>query len=158
MRSKQTVLILGLIFFLSTFFLNCNRERKKENQFVEAMDSRTKIRYRQYMVIGKRLYKQHCANCHGENGEGLEQLYPPLAKSDYLMEDVERAICQIRYGIEGEITVNGISYNQKMAGHDDLRPLNIAEIITFITNSWGNEKGLVSAKDVEQVLSRCMQN
>ena len=119
------------------------------------MDSRTKLRFRQYMVQGKSLYLQHCANCHGQNGEGLAKLMPPLAKSDYLMADVERAACLIRHGLEGPIQVNGEEFNQRMEAHTELKDLQIAEIVTFITNSWGNENGLFSSKQATITFQNC---
>src|SRR5437763_13411199 len=65
---------------------------------------------------GKNLYVTYCLSCHGENGEGMEGLYPPLAKSDYMMKDTKRSIQQVLYGVEGEMEVNGKIYNTPMAG------------------------------------------
>jgi len=113
------------------------------------------MRFRQYMINGQRLYNQHCLNCHGLNGEGLEQLIPPLAKSDYLMADIDRAICQVRFGRVGEIIVNGRTFNQPMPENKKLRALEIAEIITYVTNSWGNQSGFISVKDAEKSLNGC---
>ena len=156
MRNKSSQLAYALVFIVSTSLINCTRDRKDENPFVESMDSRTKTRYKQYMIAGKLLYLQHCANCHGEEGEGLAQLIPPLAKSDYMMTEIDRTVCQIHNGANGDMKVNGVVYNQEMPGNKELRALEIAEIVTFITNSWGNEKGLISARNVEEFLNSCI--
>ena len=154
MRISSYLRKLAVIFFASSVQLNCIEE-KKNNPFVQAMDSRTKIRYKQYMITGKRLYLRECANCHGNEGEGLAQLIPPLARADYLLEDIERAACEVRHGINGKIVVNDTPYDQEMPANPKLRALEIAEIITYITNSWGNEKGLISARDVGIFLNNC---
>ncbi len=156
--NNRSLSLLSLLFFSCSIFFDCSQNKKAPNEFVEVMDQRTKTRFRQYMILGKRLYLQHCANCHGESGEGLEKLIPPLAESDYLMAEIDRSVCQIRYGVNGEIVVNGTLYNQEMPANQELRVLEIAEIVTFITNSWGNERGLISARQVEEFMSHCLQD
>jgi mono/diheme cytochrome c family protein len=63
---------------------------------------------------GEELYMDYCITCHMAEGEGIEGLYPPLAKSDYLMEDLDRAIGVVKNGLGGEIVVNGQTYNSYM--------------------------------------------
>lgn len=65
---------------------------------------------------GKDLYSIHCLSCHGEKGEGVEGLFPPLAKSDYLMKSVNRTIDIIINGLGGPIVVNGTKYDKEMQG------------------------------------------
>jgi cytochrome c551 len=129
--------------------------KKGEVDIYEGMDGRTKIRMRQYMVQGKILYQMHCQNCHGEDGLGLGKLIPPLAKSDYLISDIARGMCIIKNGQEGKIQVNGIEYEQLMPPLNNITPLEIAEIITFVSNSWGNKTQLWDVKEAERVLSDC---
>ncbi len=107
------------------------------------------------MVQGQQQYQIHCANCHGDDGKGLGQLIPPLAKADYFLEDIPRAICISRNGMKGSMLVNGVEYNQQMPEHKDLTALEIAEIITYASNSWGNVSGLTDVKQVEAILAKC---
>lgn len=125
----------------------------KEDNSGDSQNQSTK--FSQYMVVGQDLYLQHCSNCHQVDGSGLAQLYPPLAKSDYLEENLAKSICSMKYGLMGEIEVNGVTYNQNMPGIPTLTPLEIAEITTYITNSWGNEHGLVTIQEVEEALKSC---
>ena len=118
------------------------------------MDSRTKIRLKQYQVQGAKIYSTYCANCHQQDGKGLAALYPPLAGSDYLMADFNRAACIIKNGQAKEIEVNGVTYNQMMPANP-LTNLEVAEVLTFIANAWGNEKGLVGVKEVDEWLKEC---
>lgn len=147
--------LLALSLWLNAVLTQCDSKPEGEVDIYEGMDMRTKVRMRQYMVQGKQLYVIHCQNCHGEDGKGLGELIPPLAKADYLMEDINRAICITQNGQQGSIMVNGKEYNQPMPAHYDLKPLEIAEIITYITNAWGNKSGIHEVKEVEGVLAGC---
>ncbi len=149
---RDSLVCLLLIIALTA----CNSGKEStDNSSETEMDYPTKVRLRQYIVNGKQLYLTHCANCHQQDGSGLAQLYPPLAKSDYLMQDLKRAACIIKYGASDEILVNGRKFNQPMPGITHLSPLEIAEIVTYISNSWGNEGGLSSTRDVTVWLKKC---
>ncbi len=102
---------------------------------------------------GKGLYNTHCAACHQPNGQGLAGAFPPLAKSDYLMEDRSRALETVIKGRSGEITVNGQTYNAVMPGMGHLTDAEIAAILTYTTNSWGNEASAFSVAEVTKVRS-----
>lgn len=87
---------------------------------------------------GKEVYNDFCVSCHMPNGEGIPSAFPPLAKSDYLMNKREASIKAIKYGLAGEITVNGTTYNSAMSTMG-LSDEEIADVMNFITNSWGNK-------------------
>lgn len=137
--------------------VSCGQSGKQKNDDSEQpeMDRRTEIRLKQYKVEGMKLYQTYCANCHQANGEGMANLYPPLKNADYLLEDLPRAACIIQNGQQAEIMVNGKKYNQMMPGFSQLTPLEVAEILTYITNAWGNEKGISGVKDVTRWLEDC---
>lgn len=96
---------------------------------------------------GARLYGQHCAGCHGEQGEGLGQLIPPLAGSDYVAQHSGQLACIVRNGLNGPIVVNGVSYNQLMLGvqdtttHRELSPAQVTNLLNYIEGHWGNRPG-----------------
>jgi len=118
-------------------------------------DQQAEMRFDQYYVQGKQLYLKHCANCHGKSGEGLKKLIPPLVQADYFLSDIENAVCIISKGLDEKIVVNGVTFQQPMPAHTDLRFIEIAEIITYISNSWGAGAGILSARKVEQVYNSC---
>ncbi|MTI20029.1 cytochrome c [Fulvivirga sp. RKSG066] len=147
----MTRILLIVVVFVFTI-VACTSSTSKND---EKLSHGEKVKIEQYLVEGQQLYTIHCANCHQPDGAGLAQLFPPLKNSDYLKENFETAICSMRYGLEGEIVVNGVTYNQKMPGISTLTDLEIAEIATYIYNSWGNERGLVAVNDVKEVLKNC---
>lgn len=106
---------------------------------------------------GAELYEQHCANCHMESGQGLGQLIPPLANSDYLQNRGVLTACGIRYGLQGPMVVNGKRYEGVMPPNKALSKVDIVNIINYINNSWGNESPYISIQEVEQALEQCAQ-
>ena len=113
-------------------------------------------KFQQYFVEGEQLYQQHCSNCHQRNGKGLAMVYPPLATSDFMEKNFEEVACTIKYGMTGEVTVNGNVFNQRMPGVPSLSELEIAEILTYVYNSWGRERGLVDVKSIGPILQHCV--
>lgn len=101
---------------------------------------------------GKQIYTKTCFACHQANGEGLANAFPPLAKSDYLNADVKRAIGIVINGKTGEITVNGNKYNSVMT-KQTLTDDEIADVLTYVYNSWGNNKTNVEVSTVKEVKS-----
>ncbi|WP_051315723.1 copper-containing nitrite reductase [Arenibacter certesii] len=91
------------------------------------------------MEFGKATYMQTCFACHLGEGQGIAEAFPPLANSDYLNDDVDRAIDIVLYGLTGEITVNGKNYNSVMTAQT-LSDEEVANVLTYVYNSWGNSK------------------
>jgi nitrite reductase (NO-forming) len=96
---------------------------------------------------GKDVYTAQCISCHQEQGEGIEDVFPPLAKSDYLMADKTRSIKQTLHGVSGEIKVNGKIYNSEMSGFD-LTDEEVSDVLNYIRNSWGNKGAAVTPQEV----------
>ena len=104
----------------------------------------------QKIALGKNIYTKTCFACHQANGEGIASAFPPLAKSDYLNADVKRAIAIVLHGKTGEITVNGEKYNSVMT-KQTLTDDEVADVLTYVYNSWGNNKTNVTANMVSEV-------
>lgn len=102
------------------------------------------------MSMGKRTYEQNCQACHQVGGKGLATAFPPLANSDYLNADHKRAISIVKYGLVGKINVNGRTFNSAMPSLA-LNNNDIANVLTYTLNSWGNKGGVISTQDVEAV-------
>lgn len=105
----------------------------------------------QQIAAGKVLYDGNCAVCHQSDGSGLPNVFPPLAQSDYLMADKERAIAVVLNGLSGKVTVNGKEYNSVMPPMSQLRIDEIANILTYAMNSWDNKGAVVTAGEVAKV-------
>lgn len=99
--------------------------------------------------LGRHLYSRSCIACHQADGSGLPTAFPPLAKSDYLNADTQRAIDIILHGLSGEIVVNGNKYNSTMPAqilNDD----QVANVLTYVYNNWGNNGTVVTPEMVRE--------
>jgi nitrite reductase (NO-forming) len=105
----------------------------------------------QQIAAGQALFNGTCSVCHQPTGQGLEGVFPPLAKSDFLMSDLKRAIGILLNGLTGAVTVNGKTFNSVMPPMSQLNDDEIANILSYVRNSWGNQDGAVSSADVAAV-------
>jgi len=100
------------------------------------------------IAAGKQLFTGTCSVCHQANGEGLPNVFPPLAKSDYLAADPKRAMTIVTHGLSGKVTVNGHEYDSVMPPMSQLNDDEVANILTYVLNSWGNPGGQISKEEV----------
>lgn len=100
--------------------------------------------------LGRNIYNQNCAACHQRDGKGIKGAFPPLAQSDYFNADSKRVIETVKFGKSGEMKVNGEVYNGVMPAlglSDD----DIANVLTYISHSWGNKKKQFKKSEVSEV-------
>ena len=101
---------------------------------------------------GNAVYSDFCINCHLPNGEGVQNIYPPLANSDYLKANRRTSIKGVKYGLKGEITVNGLQYNKYMPPMG-LSANEISDVMNYTNHSWGNKYGkIVTTKEVTEII------
>ena len=98
----------------------------------------------QQIEAGKALFAGTCSTCHQADGRGLEGVFPPLAKSDYIAADPGRLPQVLLGGLSGKLTVNGREYNSVMPPMSQLTDDEVANISTYVLNSWGNPGGRVT--------------
>ena len=127
------------------FLFGCTKSKQKE----------TSPKFTQYYNQGELLYAKHCSNCHQKNGKGLGRLYPPLDSSDYMVKNFNDVICLMKNGKRGSLIVNGIEFNQPMPGVSTLTDLEIAQIATYVYNTWSHEQGIVEVSGVTKILKNC---
>ncbi len=106
------------------------------------------------MKAGESTYQTVCLACHQADGKGLPGAFPPLAGSDYLLGDKDRAVGVVVRGLEGEVVVNGVKYNSVMPAMTQLSDQEIADALTYAMNSWGNKGGAVSVAQVSAVRAK----
>ncbi len=102
---------------------------------------------------GKGVFMQTCFVCHQPSGEGIPAQIPPLAKSDFLMADKERSIRIVLQGQSGELVVNGKKFNGVMAPLNYLADEDIANVLTYVRNSFGNSGEAVTVSEVRRARS-----
>tara|TARA_B100000927_G_C16266784_1_gene389771 strand:+ start:15 stop:416 length:402 start_codon:yes stop_codon:yes gene_type:complete len=104
----------------------------------------------QSIADGEEIYNDFCIQCHLNTGEGVSGVFPPLAKSDFLVNNIEISIKGLKYGMSGPIVVNGEEYDGVMQDQG-LGDDEIADVLNYILNSWGNQYNEIIT--LEQVAS-----
>jgi len=106
-------------------------------------------------VLGKEVYHRdaHCATCHQADGNGLPNAgFPPLAKTKWVNQDSERLIKITLKGVTGEMEVKGKKYTGAMTPFGGLlNDREIAGVLTYVRNSFGNKADSISPKDVKKI-------
>lgn len=144
---------LYLMLFVVTLGA-CNSSSEKKSEYAASQNNRVQIDpdpLQESMERGSLIYQDFCMSCHMADGKGVPQSFPPLAGSDYLLNNRIKSIRAIKYGQSGEIVVNGETYNNVMSSlglEDD----EVADVMNYILNSWGNsQKEIVTEEEVQKV-------
>ncbi len=105
----------------------------------------------QQVEAGKALFAGTCSACHQSNGEGLPGVFPPLAKSDYFAADPQKLPQVILHGLTGPVTVSGKEFDSVMPPMSQLTDDEVANISTYVLNSWGNPGGRVTKEEAAKM-------
>lgn len=107
------------------------------------------------MVLGKKVFAQNCMVCHQETGEGLPGVFPPLVDSEWVLAKPphgdNHVVAVVLFGLQGPVSVKGTSYMGVMPPWHQLSNEEIASVITYIRNDWGNKGEPITPKDVQQI-------
>ncbi len=97
---------------------------------------------------GKKVYETYCLACHQADGSGVQRLNPPLIKTSFVLGDKKTLIGIVLNGLDQEIEIDGEVYNNVMASHDFLKDQEIADVLTYVRNSFGNKASAVLPEEV----------
>lgn len=137
---RKSILTILVLATLVTMFYSCQ--------------TAAGIQQDAYYVNGRDLYIKHCQNCHGAKGEGLGELAPPLTDSVYLKANKQQLACFIKKGLSKPVTVHGKVYEGKMPDFN-MADIDLAQVIVYITNDFGNKQGMYTTDQVAADLKAC---
>jgi nitrite reductase (NO-forming)/hydroxylamine reductase len=100
------------------------------------------------IAAGEQVFKGLCMACHQADGKGLPGAFPPLAGSDFLLSNPDRAVGVVVNGLQGAVVINGAKYDSVMPAMTQLSDQQIADALTYALNTWGNNGGAISATRV----------
>ena len=106
------------------------------------------------MERGKKVYTQYCMACHQVDGSGVPGLNPPLEGTPHVLGSKTKLIRIILKGMNTHEEIAGEIYSNIMAPHDHLPDQQIADVLTYVRNSFGNKAIAVTAGDVKYVRAR----
>ena len=102
------------------------------------------------LAAGKSLYVQNCLSCHQADGGGVDGMNPPLGKTSYVLGEKPRLIKVLLNGLKGQ-DIDGEAYHNVMPAQATLTDQQIADILTYVRNSFGNKASAVTAAEVKAV-------
>ena len=103
------------------------------------------------MKRGQAVYSRTCIACHQPTGAGLPPVFPPLAGSEWVAMDASVAVRNIVHGMQGPVTVKGVTYNSMMPPVAGLSDKDIADVVNYVNNSWGNTGPTVTEAEVTAI-------
>jgi mono/diheme cytochrome c family protein len=132
--------ILGICALLAVLIASCQ--------------SGDTLEFDRYYSEGSVVYQTHCQNCHGQHGEGLNGLIPPLTDSVFFKTNRDQLPCIVQYGLKGKITVGKKDFEGQMPA-SGLANIEVAQALTYITNSFGSKLGAFNVDAVNADVVKC---
>ncbi len=161
---KNLILFFTTLFVVSLGLFSCggggSDEATTDSTAVTVTDNQEVTNTVADFSAGKLVYEGvgKCVTCHQPTGVGAPPAFPPLAGADYLLADKMRAIKQAVKGSDTPITVNGQQYPGKIMGVTmatvTLTDQQVADVVNYVLNSWGNNGGVVTVEDVKATLAK----
>lgn len=149
------IFLFGLLIFWSGFYLAKYSGNFKGDVFNPEAAAGTQIAKPPApfdpLVQGKKSFMRTCQACHQADGKGLPGTYPPLVGSPWLLNSEERPIKILIKGMSGPIEVEGASFNSNMPPVGDWKDRDIAAVLTYVRQAWGNDAGPISEELVKKV-------
>ena len=142
--------MLAFMFGCKSTPSNTNDQNKEETKKAQNIVVENQIPPA-IMKRGEEVYNSYCIACHMRDGTGNPGMYPPLDQTDWVNGDKERLIGIILNGMSGPVEVKGETYNQVMVPHNFLTDMQIADVLTYIRNSFGNNSGRITSEEVRKV-------
>lgn len=144
---KRILLALTSIFAMSFIMTSCGGgQQAAEQKDPNALPAEVTA----MLPKGEAIYKAKCVVCHQTTGLGIENMFPPLANSDYLLADKVRAVAQTLNGSKEAMVVNGKTYTQEMLPQVDTKEDAVA-VINYVLNNFGNKGGYVTLDQVQHI-------
>lgn len=97
---------------------------------------------------GKRVYNQYCKACHLDDGRGMRGMHPPLINNKTVNGNTDKLIDITLNGMTGKIVIDGVEYNGIMPPHQHLTDQQVADVLTYIRQNFGNQSGAITAAQV----------
>lgn len=143
MSVKKVILVLFLVIVLCGEFYRLFKAYRKSKSEATLFS----------ITNGKKVYTQVCLACHMADGGGVPHMNPPLSNTSYVLGDKDTLIKIVLNGFNQDVQINGKTYSNNMTPHADLQDQQIADVLTYVRNSFGNKASPVTAGEVRKVRS-----
>jgi glucose/arabinose dehydrogenase/mono/diheme cytochrome c family protein len=131
--------------------LSAMAARKTAQLHIRQPDEQKDIIAGEILAAGGKVYQTYCVACHQADGKGDGARFPPVASTNWVMGNSPRLISIVLFGLQGEIEVNGTGYNGVMPAHGFLSDEQVAQLLTYLRQNFGNhERGITAAEVAAQ--------
>lgn len=134
--------LISIITLTIVVFFYVTAQTKKASQPVNSKAS---------IARGQIVYRKVCLSCHMADGGGVPRLNPPLIKTSYILGDKSKIIYIVLHGMADRVPIEDEYYSNNMAPHTDLSNQQIADVLTYVRNSFGNKASAVTVAEVKAV-------
>ncbi|HTI08781.1 MAG TPA: cytochrome c [Puia sp.] len=145
------MIIAGGMLVLSVALMS---QTQKPAQAKKPAAASSKVPNAATMDRGKQVYLEQCLACHQADALGVQGMNPPLVKTKWVLGDKTTLVQVVLKGMTGEVDINGDTYHNVMAPHPDLTDQQIADVLTYVRNSFGNKASAVTAAEVKAIRAK----
>jgi mono/diheme cytochrome c family protein len=142
MRRYISIFFLGAFMCMLSFFLMSQSKKP-------GLPVQNKNLLKASLERGKKEYAEQCLSCHQVDGGGVQNMNPPLTKTKWVLGDKTKLVQVVLKGMKGETEINGDIYHNVMAPHSELTDQQIADVLTYVRNSFGNKASAVTPAQVK---------
>ena len=103
---------------------------------------------------GQKVYEATCLPCHQAKGSGVPGMNPPLIKTTYVLGGKDTLINIVLNGLEEDVIIGGQTYGNPMPAQAQLKNDEIADVLTYVRNSFGNKAPAVTVEEVNKLRAK----
>ena len=103
---------------------------------------------------GKQVYLEQCLACHQVDGTGVPGMNPPLTQTKWVLGDKTTLVQIVLKGMTGDVEINGETFRNVMAPHSELTDQQIADVLTYVRSSFGNNAKAITAAEVKAIRAK----
>jgi mono/diheme cytochrome c family protein len=149
-KNRLVILLAGGLFVLASALMSQTKKPAAPAQKSPAKAAALKAS----MDRGKQVYLEQCLACHQADAGGVQNMNPPLIKTKWVLGDKTTLVQVVLKGMTGEVDINGDTYHNVMAPHNDLTDQQIADVLTYVRNNFGNKATAVTAAEVKAIRAK----
>jgi len=146
--------IIGVFFLLAMQVAQSQTSQKKTAPTKTTTKATASSSLKSTMQRGELVYKSVCLTCHQADGGGVPRMNPPLIKTKWVLGDKTKLITLMLKGMNEPIEIEDEEYHNPMPPHTELNDQQIADVLTFVRNSFGNKASMVTSSEVKSVRAK----
>lgn len=146
----KKISISFLVIYTVCLSFACSDKKDTKSQDIAAEEKPVVTENKKEELAGKGVYATYCSVCHQPDGKGIANMNPTLVNKEWVGGDKAKIIKVVLNGLSGKITVDGVPYESVMASHDFLTDKQIADVLTYVRKSFGNDYEEITEAEVTQ--------